>query len=103
MSVTGHRNENSLTSYIKPSEDERAALSRALCHSTTLHQVHEHTTFADNTRPSAVVDITSPPTLTDSVSHSNIVDMNVLKHEAIMNMFTGSISNSTINVNMYPK
>lgn len=37
VSVTGHRNENSLTSYVKPSEDERAAISNALATLSTGH------------------------------------------------------------------
>lgn len=42
MSVTGHRHENSLTSYVKPSEDERVAISNALAtSSSTGNQDHE--------------------------------------------------------------
>lgn len=38
MSVTGHRNVASLASYIKPSEDERESLSRALCPFTVTNE-----------------------------------------------------------------
>ena len=91
MSVTGHRNVASLASYIKPSEDERERLSRALCPSPS-----------SNTVPAMSI---TPPTLNPIVdSTPTNFDVN-LQHEKSLDihMFTGNISNSSITVNIYQK
>ena len=91
MSVTGHRNVASMASYIKPSEDERERLSRALCPSSS-----------SNTVPAMSI---TPPTLNPIVdSTPTNFDVN-LQHEKSLDihMFTGNISNSSITVNIYQK
>lgn len=112
ISVTGHRNVTSLASYIKPSEDERERLSKALCPRSdsqghSVEQVH-----SQNTQISKVT-IPSPPcqnqvTQCQSVSPDqyssvsasysyNSFDVNLHASGAV-NMFTGNISGSAITV-----
>ena len=101
MSVTGHRHENSLTSYVKPSEDERVAMSNALGASSTAtsNQNHDRTPPVSHDRQTQLESVRyiSPPTVSGSV------DVNVLEHSAALHMFTGNVSNATININMYQK
>jgi hypothetical protein len=115
MSVTGHRNVASLASYIKPSEDEREKLSKALCpssdcHDNAIEQVNSQNTHISKTTspipPLCQSQITQSQCLTRcpdqessvSASYSNkSVDVNLHASRAI-NMFTGNISGSTITV-----
>lgn len=105
MSVTGHRNVASLASYIKPNEDERASLSRALCPFTSKDETSQNTT--SQCLPSVAplsnnhkVPNTPPTATSNSQCPSSNLDINVQESRAL-HMFTGCISNSTITLNVY--
>ena len=109
MSVTGHRNESSLTHYIKPTDDERHQISKALSfngarsgnsdsNNTSSHfgQFGHDGTVADvNTDNCSYPDAGS---LGDRSYRYESYDLNM--QNKALSLFTGNITSSTINVHI---
>jgi len=98
MSVSGHRCYDSLTYYIKPTEDERERVSKALC------PMAENSDKVEcNTNSTVQSGISSPPTAITSTSFStgsSNVDVRLQENRAL-NMFTGNLSDCNITMNVY--
>ncbi|XP_053373227.1 uncharacterized protein LOC128546541 [Mercenaria mercenaria] len=126
MSVTGHRNVSSLNSYVKPSDEERYSISKALNYagyqnneenispSSIKRQETRSETLPAASEPAAMAissDLqesehgcsTNESVTTNTSTSSRDIDMNMssISDSRALHMFTGSIASSTITVNVY--
>ena len=101
MSVTGHRNVQSLASYVKPTDAEKRKISTILSSnegSETVARINSVETKLVQQAPFPAATIVTPPTGNPSATQLNRLDM-----DHTLSFLTGQVSGSTINVNIYQK
>jgi hypothetical protein len=108
MSVIGHRNVQSLTSYIRPSEEARKKISGLLSHSNSVNdfQLAAPAEFNDESLPShQSLAMFNDPKISSALQicpvRSGNIDITMSKSAASCQFLSGNITSSTINVNIY--
>lgn len=108
MSLTGHRNVQSLTSYIKPHDDEKLQISNALTYNTSSKDL----TKLSSATSTDVAIVSAQPQQNSLASHvtqmSNVSNMSNLQTNQVtdvreISIFSGQITSSNITVNYYSK
>ncbi|XP_045167644.2 uncharacterized protein LOC123530931 [Mercenaria mercenaria] len=129
MSITGHRNVSSLNSYVKPSDEERYSISKALNYagyqnneenispSSIKRQETRSETLPAASEPAAMAissdlqaesehgcstnESVTTNTSTSTGSRDIDINMSSISTSRALHMFTGNIASSTITVNVY--
>ena len=105
MSVTGHRNVQSLTSYIKSDDDERQEVSNALAYKS--RSSSEAQSSHGSLEAVAIPEGNSSDKVSSSENSIQVVSSNSTSLSSMnmsgreYNIFSGSVQAGTINVNFY--
>ncbi|XP_052227915.1 uncharacterized protein LOC127842448 [Dreissena polymorpha] len=104
MSVTGHRNVQSLTSYVKPQDEEKRTISNALAYKGASCEPALSSPLEISTCSASSDSYNHAWTESDQLTSSTASNLNLLNtfsQSKQWSIFSGAINSSTININIH--